>query len=94
MLRIGQGFDVHAFGDGDHVMLDYSDDGLGMDQSLLTQLFDPFFTTKRGSGGSGLGAHILYNLVTGPLGGTIKVSSAPGMGLHYKLRFPKDQRKR
>ncbi|WP_307719779.1 GAF domain-containing sensor histidine kinase [Massilia sp. YMA4] len=79
--------------DGDHVQFDYSDDGIGMDQATLAQLFDPFFTTKRGSGGSGLGAHILYNLVTGPLGGTIKVHSAPGMGLHYQLRFPRDQRK-
>src|SRR5450830_52893 len=79
--------------DGEHVLFDYSDDGIGMDQETLGQLFDPFFTTKRGSGGSGLGAHILYNLVTGPLGGTIKVNSAPGMGLHYQLRFPRDQRK-
>jgi signal transduction histidine kinase len=77
--------------DGDHVLFDYSDDGIGMDQSTLSQLFDPFFTTKRGSGGSGLGAHILYNLVTGALGGTVKVVSAPGMGLHYSLRFPKVQ---
>jgi signal transduction histidine kinase len=95
---------VHGFGEGqsgsikikgkledDHVHLDYSDDGIGMDQATLVQLFDPFFTTKRGSGGSGLGAHILYNLVTGPLGGTVKVVSAPGMGLHYSLRFPKVQ---
>ena len=79
--------------DGDFVDFDYSDDGAGMDTSTLTQLFDPFFTTKRGSGGSGLGAHILYNLVTGALGGTVKVVSAPGMGLHYKLRFPKIKRK-
>jgi len=79
--------------DGDHVVFDYSDDGVGMDSSTLQQLFDPFFTTKRGSGGSGLGAHILYNLVTGPLGGTVKVVSSPGMGLHYHLRFPRDQRK-
>ncbi len=79
--------------DGDFVDFDYSDDGAGMDNSTLAQLFDPFFTTKRGSGGSGLGAHILYNLVTGALGGTIKVVSAPGMGLHYKLRFPKIKRK-
>jgi signal transduction histidine kinase len=95
---------VHGFGEGQsgsikikgkledgHVHLDYSDDGIGMDQATLVQLFDPFFTTKRGSGGSGLGAHILYNLVTGPLGGTVKVVSAPGMGLHYSLRFPKVQ---
>ncbi|WP_395402901.1 GAF domain-containing protein [Pseudoduganella sp. UC29_106] len=79
--------------EGDHVVFDYSDDGVGMDPATLQQLFDPFFTTKRGSGGSGLGAHILYNLVTGPLGGTVKVVSSPGMGLHYHLRFPRDQRK-
>jgi len=79
--------------DGDFVDFDYSDDGIGMDNALLAQLFDPFFTTKRGSGGSGLGAHILFNLVTGALGGTVKVVSAPGMGLHYKLRFPKVRRK-
>jgi signal transduction histidine kinase len=79
--------------EGDHVLFDYSDDGVGMDSTTLQQLFDPFFTTKRGSGGSGLGAHILYNLVTGPLGGTVKVVSSPGMGLHYHLRFPRDQRK-
>jgi signal transduction histidine kinase len=79
--------------DGDHVVFDYSDDGVGMDQETLGQLFDPFFTTKRGSGGSGLGAHILFNLVTGALGGTVKVESSPGNGLHYHLRFPRDQRK-
>jgi signal transduction histidine kinase len=79
--------------DGDFVDFDYSDDGVGMDSTTLAQLFDPFFTTKRGSGGSGLGAHILFNLVTGALGGTVKVVSAPGMGLHYKLRFPKVRRK-
>ncbi|NVD72243.1 GAF domain-containing sensor histidine kinase [Duganella sp. BJB1802] len=79
--------------DGDFVDFQFSDDGAGMDSATLAQLFDPFFTTKRGSGGSGLGAHILYNLVTGALGGTVKVVSAPGMGLHYKLRFPKVKRK-
>lgn len=79
--------------DGDFVVFEYSDDGVGMDTGMLAQLFDPFFTTKRGSGGSGLGAHILFNLVTGALGGTIKVASAPGMGLHYKLRFPKVKRR-
>ncbi|MET0264774.1 MAG: GAF domain-containing protein [Duganella sp.] len=79
--------------DGDFVNFEYSDDGVGMDTSMLAQLFDPFFTTKRGTGGSGLGAHILFNLVTGALGGTVKVASAPGLGLHYKLRFPKVKRK-
>jgi two-component system NtrC family sensor kinase len=70
----------------------YADDGAGMDADTLGKLFDPFFTTRRGTGGSGLGAHILYNLVTGPLGGTIRVESAPGEGLKYCLKFPLNRR--
>jgi two-component system NtrC family sensor kinase len=70
----------------------YADDGAGMDADTLGKLFDPFFTTRRGTGGSGLGAHILYNLVTGPLGGTIRAESAPGEGLKYCLKFPLNRR--
>ena len=66
----------------------YVDDGLGMNSDALEKLFEPFFTTKRGQGGSGLGTHIVYNLVNGPLAGSIKASSAPGAGLHYQIRFP------
>lgn len=76
----------------DWVAFDYADDGAGMDKDTLDKLFDPFFTTRRGTGGSGLGAHILYNLVTGALGGTVRVESAPGRGLRYQLRFPRSQR--
>ena len=82
-----------ALEDDDTVVFDYADDGAGMDADTLSKLFDPFFTTRRGSGGSGLGAHILFNLVTGSLGGTVKVESAPGQGLKYHLRFPRSRRK-
>ncbi|MFN3709249.1 MAG: two-component regulator propeller domain-containing protein [Alishewanella aestuarii] len=71
------------------VMLHFSDNGKGMAEEELKQLFDPFFTTKRHQGGSGLGAHIVYNLVTVRLQGTISVSSQPGQGVHYLLRLPK-----
>jgi signal transduction histidine kinase len=77
----------------DMVAFEYGDDGAGMDAETLAKLFDPFFTTKRGSGGSGLGAHILYNLVTGSLGGSLRVESSPGKGLQYFLRFPRKTRK-
>jgi signal transduction histidine kinase len=78
--------------DGAMVSFDYADDGAGMDEDTLSKLFDPFFTTKRGNGGSGLGAHILYNLATGALGGSVRAESAPGKGLRYYLRFPRSQR--
>jgi signal transduction histidine kinase len=86
--RIG----IRAAHDGETVTLEYADDGIGMDQDTLGKLFDPFFTTKRGSGGSGLGAHILYNLATGALGGSVRVDSAPGKGLQYQLKFPRSLR--
>ena len=83
---------ISAALDGEMVVFTYADDGAGMDADTLGKLFDPFFTTRRGSGGSGLGAHILFNLVTGPLAGTVKVESAPGQGLKYALRFPRSRR--
>ena len=45
----------------------YSDNGRGIAPDHRGRIFDPFFTTRRGAGGSGLGLHIVYNLVTGPL---------------------------
>ncbi len=74
--------------DGDMVELSVADDGNGIAPEVLPKIFDPFFTTRRGSGGSGLGLHIVYNLVTGRLHGTIGVESRPGQGTRFTLRFP------
>jgi signal transduction histidine kinase len=70
------------------IHLDYEDDGCGIDPEHINKVFDPFFTTKLGQGGSGLGLHIIYNLVTGLLGGDITMSSTPGQGVHATLHFP------
>ncbi len=72
--------------------IDYQDDGMGMPADAIKHLFDPFYTTKRGQGGSGLGANIIYNLVTAKLGGSIAVDSAPGLGLHYRIQLPMQPR--
>ena len=82
-----------ALEDGGMVAFEYGDDGAGMDRDTLAKLFDPFFTTRRGSGGSGLGGHILFNLATGVLKGTLRVESSPGQGLQYYLRFPQKLKK-
>ena len=71
------------------VLITYVDDGKGMTRRELEKLFEPFYTTKRGQGGSGLGAHIIYTLVTGPLAGHVKASSEPGHGLQYQMRLPR-----
>jgi C4-dicarboxylate-specific signal transduction histidine kinase len=60
----------------------YQDNGCGMSPLALTKLFDPFYTTKRGQGGSGLGASLVYNLVTQGLNGRISASSVLKQGLN------------
>ena len=64
------------------------DDGVGMEAAVLRRVFEPFFTTQRGRGGSGLGMHIVHNLVTDLLGGSIDVSSTPERGTEVTIRLP------
>ena len=78
--------------DGGDVCIAYSDDGRGMNDEVRRRIFEPFFTTKRGQGGSGLGMHILFNLVTRLLAGTVKCDSAPGQGVRFEIRFPETAR--
>jgi predicted ATPase/signal transduction histidine kinase len=70
------------------VIIQYSDDGCGIPQENLAKIFNPFFTTARNQGGSGLGLHIVHNLVTQKLQGTIDVSSTPNLGTIFIMKFP------
>ena len=66
----------------------YEDDGNGIPEDLRKRIFDPFVTTKRGQGGSGLGMHRVYNLVTQALNGSITLTSEEGKGVHFSIVFP------
>lgn len=68
--------------------LQVSDDGCGIEADQLPRIFDPFFTTKLGRGGSGLGLHIVHTLVTGVLGGSVRIESVPGVGSSAILELP------
>jgi signal transduction histidine kinase/purine-cytosine permease-like protein len=70
------------------LLFEYADDGCGILPEHLSKIFEPFFTTKRGQGGSGLGLHIVYNLVTQKLGGTISCCSKPGGGTKFTIELP------
>lgn len=74
----------------DHIEITYSDDGAGMSDEVRKKIFDPFFTTKRGNGGTGLGMHIIYNIVTHKLQGTIDVQSTIGKGSQFTITLPKN----
>ncbi|MBA6342894.1 HAMP domain-containing histidine kinase [Colwellia sp. MB02u-10] len=66
----------------------YKDDGIGVAESIKHKVFEPFTTTKRGEGGSGLGLHLVYNLVTQALGGSIVLSSELDHGVSIEINFP------
>ena len=76
----------------DDIILLYKDDGKGMDDEIIERIYEPFFTTRRGSGGSGLGLSIIFNLVTQTLGGTIQCNSSPGEGAQFEIIFPKNKK--
>ncbi|MBF0422984.1 MAG: HAMP domain-containing histidine kinase, partial [Magnetococcales bacterium] len=71
-----------------HIRMLYGDSGRGIAPDVLSQVFDPFFTTARNKGGSGLGLHIVYNLVTQTLGGSIHCESSLGSGVLFTVVFP------
>jgi signal transduction histidine kinase len=74
--------------EGHQLQLTYTDDGQGMDPLVAARVFEPFFTTKREHGGTGLGMHIVYNLVTQALAGRIALTTARDKGVRFDIAFP------
>lgn len=89
-------YDAHSEGivtvtlvtQGDNLLLTFKDDGKGMPQTTMDQIFEPFYTTNREGGGSGLGLHIVYNIVTQKLKGLIQVDSSEQKGTCFTITTP------
>lgn len=82
-------FELTVEQQGERLRLHAVDDGRGMRADEVARIFDPFYTTRRGQGGSGLGMHIVYNLVTRTLGGTIECYSEWGAGSRFEIVIPR-----
>lgn len=74
--------------DGAALVLSYSDDGRGIPPEAQDKIFDPFYTSARSRGSTGLGLHIVFNVVTRTLNGSVTCCSEPGRGTTFVVRFP------
>jgi signal transduction histidine kinase len=73
----------------DDIEIVFADNGTGMTPDVQRQAFDPFFTTRRNDGGTGLGLHIVHNLVTQQLSGRMMLESGPGQGTTFRIIMPR-----
>ncbi|GAB4309502.1 MAG: hypothetical protein Kow0069_08820 [Promethearchaeota archaeon] len=76
---------------GDYVVVQFSDEGVGIPRENLSRVFDPYFTTK--PGGTGLGLAVVHTIVR-QHGGHVRVESRVGKGSTFTLYFPAAARER
>lgn len=72
---------------GQRVIVDIADTGVGIRPEHLGRIFDPFFTTKETSGGVGLGLYVVKNLAE-KHGGSVEVESSAGIGTTFHVALP------
>ncbi len=80
--------DITVERDNSSIIIRYEDNGKGLTDAQKNKIYHPFYTTKRGAGGSGLGMHVVYNLVTEKLGGEIQCESVLNNGILFTLTVP------
>jgi len=73
--------------DGDTVVVEVSDTGVGIKREDIKRIYDPFFTTKGIGRGTGLGLSVSYGIVQ-EHGGAIFVDSVPGQGTTFQVALP------
>jgi signal transduction histidine kinase len=75
----GQGdLTIKTYAQGTNVVIEITDSGPGIPPDVQGRIFEPFFTTKAPGVGTGLGLHIVYNIIVDKHHGYIKVISRPG----------------
>ncbi len=73
-------------------IVEITDNGSGMDESVQKRIFEPFFTTKEVGAGTGLGLSVSYTIITNSHKGTIEVESAPNQGTTFTIRLPLERK--
>jgi CheY-like chemotaxis protein len=80
--------ELSEVGDGDYVVIEVEDEGMGMPPEVLERAFEPFYTTKPTGQGTGLGLSMAYGFVK-QSGGEIQLKSKPGEGTVVRIFLPR-----
>lgn len=79
-IRVGE--------DKENIVIHYSDNGVGLSKEARQKIFEPLFTTRRGKGGTGLGMHLVYNIIKQRMKGEITLEPA-SQGVTFRIVMPK-----
>ncbi|MBF0316991.1 MAG: response regulator [Nitrospirae bacterium] len=82
--------DITAVQKQNNVTVTVADNGKGIPEAILGKIFDPFFTTNRKAGNTGLGLHIVYNIVHQTLRGDIHCQSTETLGTSFTISMPRE----
>ncbi|MEJ2055751.1 MAG: ATP-binding protein [Calditrichaceae bacterium] len=75
---------------GPDIVIQFEDEGVGIEPENVSKIFEPFYTTKRVGKGTGLGLSVSYGIIKN-LNGRIDVESEPGRGSVFTITLPRKQ---
>jgi signal transduction histidine kinase len=78
---------IKTYIDKNSVIIEFTDNGIGIDLEHQDKIFDMFFVTNSANNGSGLGLYIVKEAVE-HLNGSIKVSSKVTVGTTFTITIP------
>jgi signal transduction histidine kinase len=70
-----------------HYLVDVTDNGKGVPETIRDKIFQPFFTTKPTGEGTGLGLSMSYDIIK-QHGGDLSLVSEEGKGATFRIRLP------
>jgi two-component system, NtrC family, sensor kinase len=73
---------------GDQVVIQFTDNGIGIPEAIQSQIFNPFFTTKSVGQGTGMGLSISYQIITENHSGQFWLQSEVGIGTTFTIQIP------
>lgn len=75
--------------DDETAFIEIQDNGLGIQEEVISKIYDPFFTTKELGKGTGQGLALAWGVVVEQHGGALDVNSVLGIGTTFTIRLPR-----